>query len=118
MASASGEQLVIERNGAVLVDDLERAVTPLGRALGLMFRSSLEETSGLWLEPCNSIHMLFMRFPIDVVWLDSKNVVIKVSSNVRAWIGMAACWSARVALELPAGRARDVKLGDRIVRNI
>lgn len=108
-------RLVIE-DGPVLVEELEEALGPLSRALGLMGRAGMAPRGGLWLEPCSSIHMMFVRFPIDVVWLDSQNTVLKISSGVRSWIGLAACLSARVALELPSGNAAGVKVGDRLLR--
>lgn len=110
----TGERLIVERTGAVLVQTLERADSARTRFFGLMMRRELPAGHGLWLAPCSSIHMMFMRFAIDVVWLDSQNVVRKVSSNVAPWIGMAGCWSAVAALELPAGAAAGLVTGDRL----
>jgi uncharacterized protein len=114
MPAPTTDCLIVERTGSQLVSRLERADGPLTRLFGLMGRAGLPEGSGLWLEPCASIHMMFMRFSIDVAWLDSKGVVLKVSSKLRPWLGIAFCPGARVALELPAEAARDLRPGDRL----
>lgn len=79
----------------------------LQRLRGLMLRSpaSLPLGMGLLIAPCNSIHMLFMRFAIDAVYLAEDYTVVKAVRNVRPWIGISACakkgtWAV---LELPAG---------------
>ena len=55
--------------------------------------------------PCNSIHMMFMRFAIDVVYIDREHRVLKCVKNIRPWLGLSACWQkeAWAALELPTG---------------
>jgi len=52
----------------VLAEDLEVATSSSRSTAGLMFRRTLEPGRGLWLNPCNGIHMMFMRFPIDAVF--------------------------------------------------
>jgi hypothetical protein len=97
--------------GSLLADPLEVATSFGGRFMGLMGRASLAPGGGLWLAPGSSIHMLFMRFPIDAVFLakpaaDGGRRVVAVHANLRPWIGVV--WWARGAdgcLELPAGAA-------------
>ena len=79
----------------------------LQRLRGLMLRSpaSLPLGTGLLIAPCNSIHMMFMRFAIDVVYLAKDYTVVKTVKNVRPWLGISAClkrgtWAV---LELPSG---------------
>ncbi len=93
-----------------LVAEVERADDFMGRLRGLMFREGLPSQGGLWLEPCNSIHMLFMRFPIDVVFarhLEPRGriEVLAIRAGVRPWVGLPFCFRSELALELPAGRA-------------
>jgi len=61
------------------------------------------------------VHTFFMRFPIDLVYLDRKHLIRKVRSNVGAW-RMSACLTAHSVLELPAGtiRATRTERGDTI----
>jgi hypothetical protein len=74
------------------------------RRTGLLKQNSLAEGCGLWINPCEAIHTFFMRFPIDVIFLDRLNRVRKVSAELRPW-RMSACLMAKSVLELPAGAA-------------
>ena len=73
------------------------------RLRGLMGRKELPDRKGLLLAPCDSIHMCFMRFPIDVIYLDKNYTVLKVVKNLRPWTGLSMCRGAWAALELNAG---------------
>ena len=79
----------------------------LQRLRGLMLRSpaSLPLGMGLLIAPCNSIHMMFMRFAIDVVYLAKDYTVVKTVKNVRPWLGISACFKKGTwaVLELPIG---------------
>ena len=109
---------VHEKSGKVLADELEMPRTMFGRGLGLMFRGSLPEGRGMWINPCSGIHMMFMNFPIDAVFLDSGERVKKVYRNLPRWYGVV-WWviGAHSVLELPAGSTTDIDLqrGDQIV---
>ena len=97
--------------GTVPGSSLQAAESFGGRFMGLMGRSSLPPGGGLWLRPASSIHMLFMRFPIDAVFLgkpapDGARRVVAVRAGLRPWTGVV--WWARGAdgcLELAAGAA-------------
>ena len=71
---------------------------------GLLGRGGLERGEGLLLKPCGSVHTLFMRFPIDVVFLDRELSVLAVRPAVPPW-RTAGARGAKVALELAAGEA-------------
>ncbi len=103
----SRERVVCER-GMV-------ASRALPRMRGLLGRSHLPAGEGLLLEPAPAIHTAFMRFPIDVVFLDAYMRVIKVVDSLPPWRS-AAARSARAVLELAAGQAgyRGVLPGDRL----
>ena len=81
------------------------------RFRGLMGRASLLPGGGLWLTGTSNIHMFFMRFPIDAIFLgrpaaDGGRQVVAVHASLRPWTGIV--WYARGAdgcLELPAGSA-------------
>jgi hypothetical protein len=87
--------------GTVLATQLEVADSGPKRTKGLLGRDGLAPGEGLWIVPCESVHTFFMRFPIDLVYLDRKNIVKKVKSEVGAW-RISACLSAHSVLELPA----------------
>lgn len=92
------------------------ADTILGRLVGLLGRRSLEPEEALWIVPCKSVHTIGMRFPIDVVFLTKKHVVVETVSHLLP--GRLTKWhfSAYSVLELPAGavnRAR-IAAGDQL----
>jgi len=88
--------------GVALASELEVAKSLGARTKGLLGRDGLRPEQGMLIDPCSSIHMWFMRFPIDVVFLDSKNRVVGLRRNVKPW-GMAWSWRGVKTLELPVG---------------
>jgi uncharacterized protein len=72
------------------------------RNKGLLGRTSLPPGAGLWIVPCESVHTFFMKFPIDLVYIDRNKRVKKVRRNVGPW-RLSACLSAHSIIELPAG---------------
>ena len=95
-------------NGQTL--DVELAESFFDRLRGLMLRKNLPEGRGLLLAPCNSVHMGFMRFSIDVVYLDKDFRVKKIVRKLRPWIGLSACFGAWAALEVASGEVDRLKL--------
>jgi uncharacterized membrane protein (UPF0127 family) len=112
----TGGPAVHERTGKVLARELE-VPGLIGITAGLMFRRTLEPGRGMWLAPCNGIHMMFMRFPIDAVFLDDRERVRKVYRNLPPWLGVVwFVWGAHSVLELPAGSTANIDLqrGDQL----
>jgi uncharacterized membrane protein (UPF0127 family) len=72
------------------------------RRKGLLGRAGLAEGEGLWIVPCEAVHTFWMRFPIDLVYLDRKYRVIKIRTGVRPW-RLSACLRAHSVIELAAG---------------
>ena len=97
-----------ETRGTVLADEVEHARSLWSRFMGLMGRRSLATGSALWLTG-NGIHMFFMRFPIDAVFLgrpdgDGARRVMSTHRTVRPWIGIVPfVRGAQGVLELPVG---------------
>ncbi len=87
---------------ALLADSLEVADTGPRRRKGLLGRKCLPPGEGLWIVPCEAVHTFGMQFPIDVVFLDRKNRIVKTRSNVRPG-RLSACLSAKSVIELPSG---------------
>jgi uncharacterized protein len=92
-----------------LASDVEVADSLWGKFKGLMGRASLAPGAGLWLPDSNGIHMMFMRFPIDAVFLGPADVdggrpVVSVHRGLRAWTGLVPfVRGAHGVLELPVG---------------
>ena len=89
--------------GVEVAAHVEEADSFLRRGLGLMFRSDLPPGHGLAITPCNSIHMFFMRFALDVAFVDGEGVVLRVYHGIRPWRASRLIRKARTAVELPAG---------------
>lgn len=92
--------------GTVLAVRLEAAHTGASRRKGLLGREGLQSGEGLWILPCESIHTFFMKFPIDLVYLDRKCRVKKVKHEIGPW-RLSGCLAAHSVLELPAGTVRE-----------
>jgi uncharacterized membrane protein (UPF0127 family) len=104
-AESQGPQKALNvTRGTVLATQLTKAHTAATRQKGLLGRDGLLPGEGLWIAPCESVHTFFMRFPIDLVYLDRKLKVKKVRHSVGAW-RLSACFTAHSVLELPAGTA-------------
>ena len=103
-------------DGAVVCERCVVAATALTRLRGLLGRRGLDPGEGLLLRPASSIHTFFMRFPIDVVFLDRELGVRKVVPELGPWRA-AFARGARSALELPAGEAarRGITVGQRLL---
>jgi len=128
----AGERVVLDRDDTigedtdtteVLATDVEVADSTLSQARGLMFRSSIPEGYALVMEvgggslpfggPSRQlVHMLFVGFPIDVVWL-ADDEVTRVE-RMHPWRSVAMAKADRI-LELPAGTAADVEAGDTVL---
>jgi uncharacterized membrane protein (UPF0127 family) len=109
-------RLVDADTGEVLVERLEVAGTSWSRFMGLMGRPAIDAGSGLWLEPCNSIHMFFMRFAIDVLFLDRQRRVRRVLLNLKPWRVSPIVFGARSVVELPSGTLSDSSLQGKQLR--
>jgi uncharacterized membrane protein (UPF0127 family) len=68
-----------------------------------MFRRGLAAHGGIWIAPCSGIHTFFMRFPIDVIFLDRQHRVVRVCSRLRSWRMVPLVLKAHSVVELPAG---------------
>jgi len=91
------------RNRKILAETVEMADTPLRRLKGLLGRTYLQPSHVLILDETNSIHMWFMLFAIDVIFLDSERKVLKVFPNRLPFGIPVLAWGAHYAVELPVG---------------
>ena len=99
-----------------MVSEGRVARTFWSRLRGLLGTDPLRPGEGLLLEPCNSIHMFFMSYPIDAIYLDAQNRVLHVAAHLAPWQIGPTVRRARRVLELPAGHAErcGVRPGDRL----
>ena len=103
------------KDGAVACERCVDAHSMLARMRGLLGRSSLAPEEGILLRPASSVHTWFMRFPIDVVFLDRELSVLRVVRRLRPW-RTAYGRRAAAVLELAAGESerRGIRVGDRL----
>jgi uncharacterized membrane protein (UPF0127 family) len=103
-------------DGRTVCERCVLADTALARARGLLGRKTLPSGEGILLRPASSVHTAFMRFAIDVVFLDRDLRVLKIARNLRPW-RTAARRKSHSVLELPAGEAerRNLRPGDRLL---
>ena len=112
---AQALELVHERTGRVIASRIELAVTRQTRRVGLLGRSSLEPAAALVLAPCCMIHTAFMRFSIDVLFIDRQGLALRVVHGLTPWRA-AGSLRAYAAIEMAAGvlRRHTINTGDRI----
>ena len=106
----------VRRAAATRLRSCLLADSPWLRMKGLLGRRELPDGEGILLRPASSIHMAFMRFPIDAVFLARDMTVLSVASSLAPW-RMAARRGSRSVLEIPAGTSArcGVREGDRLV---
>jgi uncharacterized protein len=88
----------------LVADRADIADTSAKRRTGLLKHTGLEPGEGLWIAPCEAVHTIGMKFPIDVLFLDKKKKVLKIKPAMPRW-RMAVSLFAHSVLELPSGRA-------------
>ena len=91
----------------------EIADSPLKRMRGLLGRSGVDAEEGMLFRPAGSIHMMFMRFPIDAVFCDRDLVVVGIERELQPW-KTARRKGAKVVIELASGAAAGLEVGDRL----
>jgi len=112
---------VNQTRGTVLCERLESAGGIGGKGRGLLGRAGLEPGTGMLFEngrftPFMWMHMFFMRFAIDIVFIGRANTVIRINRQLKPWRVSSVVFGARRALELPAGasEASSTQVGDQI----
>ena len=101
-----------------MAEGLEEARSFFARGMGLMGRAGLPEQGGLLIHDCNGIHMMFMRFAIDAVFVDKAGRVVKTYERLLPWIGLVPfVFRANKVAELPAGTIRrlGIRTGDQLL---
>lgn len=98
-----------------IANNIKIANTFQSRLLGVMFIKEMKDMDGLLLDPANSIHNCFVRFSLDVLFLDKNYKIVKIIRNFKPWRFSWIYLSSRRVLELPAGMLiQDVEIGDEV----
>ena len=114
--AAAGFVLVNERTGAPVAEHLLPAFDSNARRTGLLKHTGLGNGEAMIIAPTNAIHTWFMKFDIDVAFVNKQGKIVKVREAMGPW-RMSAAFSAFAVVELPSGAlaARDTRSGDRLV---
>lgn len=98
-------RLINQTQNTVLAEDIFIADTLLKRIKGLLGRQEFLPGQALILDPCNSVHTFFMRFSIDLLFVDNDYKVVKVLPELVPNRISGIFWKSRLVIELPAGRS-------------
>ena len=99
----------------VIVKRLQLADSFATRLVGLMFKGPPADKDGLLFEDCRSLHTHFMIYPLDVVFLDKNDRVVRVIKEMKPWRMTRPYFKASKAFEVKVGSlAREVKPGDQL----
>jgi len=109
-------ELINETRGTKVCSSIEVAADPWHRMRGLLGRDRLPEGHGLVISPCNSVHTFFMRFAIDVVFLDGDGTVVRIYRDLKPFRFAGGGLRARMVLETASGEIEksDTGVGDRL----
>lgn len=112
----SRARLINARSGEAIATDVELALTRTARRRGLLERDSLDPAAALVLSPCLAVHTAFMRFAIDVIFVDKAGCVTRIVKRMVPW-RIAASFRAYATIELAAGALDrfDLTVGDRLI---
>lgn len=96
-------KIINKGKGTILAEKVIVAHSLLKRMVGLLNRNCLKNGEALIISPCNSIHTFFMRFAIDVIFVDKDNKVIKAIPCLKPFHLTPIFWLSDRAVELPEG---------------
>ena len=96
-------KIINQTKNTLLAEDVIMADRPLKRIRGLLGRKEFKKGEAIILKPCNSIHTFFMRFPIDVLFIDKENRVIKAVSHLEPFRLTPVYFNSAFTVELPSG---------------
>jgi uncharacterized membrane protein (UPF0127 family) len=106
-------KVIHKKTNKILSNDLKIAKTLVDRTIGLMFVKEMKGFDALLLDPCNSVHNFFVRFPIDLIFLDDELKIVKLKKCFKPWRMTGIYFKARKVLELPNGTiTSDISEGD------
>ena len=105
-----------QTQNSVISQSIELADTPWLRMKGLLGRANLPQGQALLITHCNSIHMFFMKFPIDALFLDRTDRVVGAVKTIKPFAISPVFWTADKVLELPAGTIalQNIAVGDQL----
>jgi uncharacterized membrane protein (UPF0127 family) len=92
-----------KRNNKLIGNKIGSADNFVSRFFGLMRKKNLNEQEGLLINPCNSIHMMFMKFPLDIIFLDKQSKIVHLIEGLKPWRVSPVILKSQSVIELPEG---------------
>lgn len=97
------------------IDRVRLASSFVDRGIGLMFARGMGDKNALVIRPCKSIHTLFMRFDLDVIFVDKHGIIKKIIKQMRPWRVTGLVWKSEYVVEMKASDdINNFSVGDRI----
>lgn len=115
------KKAIVKKDDLVLIRNVDVADGFWERFRGLMFAQSIPDNYGLLIKPCNHIHMMNMKFPLDIIYLSEDNTIVQIDENMRPWKIGKTVKKAKSVVEVNAGTCAciGINVGDRLnVENI
>lgn len=103
-------QLLDRKTARIVVPNLEIAASLWAQSVGLMGRKAFAADSGLLIPHCSAIHTAFLRFPIDVMFLDKQLTVVRLIPALSPWRIVGFVRGAKSVVELPVGTLRQKQI--------
>ena len=106
-----------QRNGLVIAETVKEALSFKDRLFGLLGTKDLAESHGLLLSDCKCVHMFFMKYAIDAIFINEKNVVCGLEKNLNPWRISRYYFKASKVLEVSSGviSANSTEIGDLLI---
>lgn len=110
-------KLIDKKSKKVILTDIKIADNFYSRLIGLLGKSSLDRGQGLIIKPCKSVHSFFMRFPIDVAFIDKHNKICFLMNSMQVNKISPFVITASYVIEAPSGtfKSTKVRIGDEVV---
>ncbi len=108
---------LLEKNKQVIFTNLTKPKSFFKRNNGLMFKDRLKKDEALMITGCNCIHTFFMKFSIDVIYLNKNLEIKKIKKNIKPFRLTLPVWSARSVIECTTGnhKVNELQVGDRLI---
>ena len=106
--------LLNQTRGRVIAGEVRLCRSFGSRLKGLIGTADLADDAAYWLDPCNAVHTLAMRYPIDVYFLDRHDRIVFILQNLGPNRFSPLIWKARSVIELKSGIAREAHVGDQL----
>lgn len=101
-----------------VLKDIKCASSFFDRGVGLMFSKNMGKKNALVIDPCKSIHTMFMRFSIDVLFVSKCGKIEKIIKGMRPWRFSSLVWKSSYVIEMESSKfISNFKVGDEVEIN-